>query len=224
MYSRLVRVFLIRIDFDEPHCKSNLGWFHSVPLSPCAAACLSILSKHTKLYLAPYSFPPPQKKWGKGLEGFVGESNHQDLSYLLYGFKPWKLATQGAALIIINHQLGAAALPVFYSDQMQRRLKSWVGKDVIRGQIKGFAPHRFGTMNTEQILFIIIRAIISLPTSGGGMVTSLYCGEKYGAEVELNIGEGSSFVGVKVMMIIYHSLVRCLVSDLTHLRLRSSPC
>ena len=24
--SRLVRVFLIRIDFDEPHCKACLGW------------------------------------------------------------------------------------------------------------------------------------------------------------------------------------------------------
>ena len=53
----------------------NLGF--GPPRSPAqAAACLSILSKHTKLYLAPYSFPPPQKKWGKGLEGFVGESNH----------------------------------------------------------------------------------------------------------------------------------------------------
>ena len=67
-------------------------------------------------------------------------------------------------------------------------------------------------MNTEQILFIIIRAIIPLPTSGGEMVTSLWCGygqsEKWRVEIEMNIREDEerSFVIVKVMLIIYHSL------------------
>ena len=64
----------------------------------------------------------------------------------------------------------------FYArDEIQQLAaeKLEVGKDVIRVQIKGFTPHRFGTMNTEQqILFIIILAIIPLPTSGGEMLTS----------------------------------------------------
>ena len=40
--------------------------------------------------------------------------------------------------------------------------ENYVVKGVIRVQIKGFTPRWSGTMNTEQILVIIIQAIISL--------------------------------------------------------------
>ena len=40
--------------------------------------------------------------------------------------------------------------------------ENYVVKGVIRVQIKGFTPRWSRTMNTEQILLIIIQAIISL--------------------------------------------------------------
>lgn len=69
-----VRVFLIRIDFDEPHCKSNHQ--SSARLSTIQRQCLSILSKHKALF-GPHIRSPTTKEMGKGFrKGFEGEWNH----------------------------------------------------------------------------------------------------------------------------------------------------
>ena len=67
MDSRLVRVFLIRIDFDEPHCKSNLGWFHHrVPLSPQRCGMFEYFIQAHKALFGPVFVPPTTKEMGKG--------------------------------------------------------------------------------------------------------------------------------------------------------------
>ena len=71
MYCRLVRVFLIRIDFDEPHCKSNLGWFHHrVPLSPQRCGMFEYFIQAHKALFGPQPGPLPRhKRKGEGFRG-----------------------------------------------------------------------------------------------------------------------------------------------------------
>ena len=57
--SRLVRVVLIRIDFDEPHCEACLGWFHKT------AAMFEYFIQAYKALFGPSIRSPTTKEMGE---------------------------------------------------------------------------------------------------------------------------------------------------------------
>ena len=113
------------------------------------------------LSVAPWFVPPPQKKWGKGLKGRESLGFEQSWAVCFMVLNHGNTTSRGGkGVIIIN--LGLVG-----------NMGALAGKEVICGQIKGFTPHSWRTMNTGEIWLPIILAIIT-PGPYGGRIWCLH--------------------------------------------------